>query len=80
MAKESEPRLLVEAAVLGVIGELAAQCFTYALRNCQHFFLNWIAGYRPPGLPEDDAPSNNSLASPMLAFVVAYAWRGCNDW
>ena len=51
MVKESEPRLLVESAVLGVIGALAAQCFTYALRICEHLFLNWIAGYQPPELP-----------------------------
>ena len=53
MVKESEPRLLAEAAVLGVVGALAAQCFTYALRICEHFFLNWIAGYQPPGLPAE---------------------------
>ena len=53
LVKESEPRLLAEAVVLGVVGGLAAQCFTYALRICEHFFLILIAGYRPPGLPEE---------------------------
>ncbi|MGA7794662.1 MAG: chloride channel protein [Candidatus Acidiferrales bacterium] len=53
MVKESEPKLLVEATFLGVVGALAAQCFTYALRICEHFFLGLIAGYQPPGLPED---------------------------
>ncbi len=53
MVKESEPRLLAEAAALGVVGALAAQCFTYALRISEHFFLNRIAGYQPPGLPEE---------------------------
>ena len=53
MVKESEPRLLAEATVLGVVGALAAQCFTYALRISEHFFLNRIAGYQPPGLPEE---------------------------
>ena len=52
MVKESEPRLLAEAAVLGVVGALAAQGFTYALRVCEHFFLIWIVGYQPPGLSE----------------------------
>jgi CIC family chloride channel protein len=50
--KESEPRLLGEALILGVIGALAAQVFTWALRICTHFFLVWMAGYHPPALPE----------------------------
>ena len=53
MVKESEPRLLAESAILGVVGACSAQLFTWALRICQHFFLTWIAGYRPPGLPEE---------------------------
>lgn len=53
MVKESEPRLLAEAAVLGVVGALAAQLFTWALRICEHLFLTLLAGYHPPGLPEE---------------------------
>ena len=53
MVREGEPRLLAEAAVLGVVGALAAQLFTWALRICSHFFLAWLAGYSPPGLPEE---------------------------
>lgn len=51
--KESEPRLLFSAVVLGVVGALAAQLFMLALRTCQHFFLTMLAGYTPPGLPEE---------------------------
>ncbi len=53
MVRESEPRLLVEAAVLGVVGALAAQVFTWFLRGSEHLFLFWLAGYHPPGLPEE---------------------------
>ena len=53
MVKEGEPRLLAEAAVLGVVGALAAQLFTWVLRICEHFFLVWLAGYRPPALPAE---------------------------
>ncbi|MFZ3216127.1 MAG: chloride channel protein [Candidatus Acidiferrales bacterium] len=53
MVRESDPRLLAEAAGLGVVGALAAQLFTFALRLCAHFFLTWLAGYHPPGLPEE---------------------------
>ncbi len=53
MIKESEPRLLAETVALGVVGALAAQLFTLALRFCEHIFLGWIAGYQPPGLPAE---------------------------
>lgn len=53
LIKESEPRLLAESVGLGVVGALAAQLFMLALRICQRFFLIWIAGYHPPGLPEE---------------------------
>lgn len=53
MVKESEPRLLAEAAMLGVVGALAARLFIWALRICVHFFLIKLAGYYPPGLPEE---------------------------
>jgi CIC family chloride channel protein len=39
--------------ILGIVGALAAQLFTWALRLCAHFFLLLIAGYQPPGLPEE---------------------------
>ncbi len=51
--KESEPRLLAEVVVLGIVGALAAQLFTWALRICAHLFLVWLAGYHAPGLPEE---------------------------
>jgi chloride channel protein, CIC family len=51
--KESEPRLLLSSVGLGVVGALAAQLFMWALRTCQHFFLTMLAGYTPPGLPEE---------------------------
>lgn len=53
MVKESEPRLLAQSVFLGVIGALAAQLFMLALRICQHLFLISLAGYIPPGLPEE---------------------------
>lgn len=51
--KKSEPRLLAQSVFLGVVGALAARLFIWSLRICQHIFLIWIAGYRPPGLPEE---------------------------
>lgn len=49
MEIEGEPRLLLESAILGVIGALAAQLFMAMLRLCNFLFLYEIGGYRPPG-------------------------------
>ncbi len=53
MLKESEPRLLVESVLLGIVGALTAQVFMWVLRGCQYLFLILLAGYHPPGLPEE---------------------------
>jgi CIC family chloride channel protein len=46
-------RRIVDALLLGVIGALSAQVFMMLLGGAQTVFLTWIAGYRPPGLPEE---------------------------
>lgn len=46
-------RRIVDAILLGVVGALSAQVFMVLLRGAQTVFLTWIAGYRPPGLPEE---------------------------
>lgn len=53
MVSESEPRLLTETVGLGIVGALAAQLFAWSLRWCEHIFLTLMAGYTPPGLPEE---------------------------
>lgn len=69
MVKESEPRLLAEAAILGVVGALAAQLFTWALRLCEHIFLIWLAGYHPPGLPEEGGVLRQSVGPHGLWLI-----------
>jgi chloride channel protein, CIC family len=61
VVRESEPRLLAEAVVLGVVGALAAQLFTWALRLCEHIFLAWLTGYHPPGLPAEGGVLRQSI-------------------
>lgn len=46
-------RLVLDSLLLGVVGALSAQIFMFFLNNSQSFFLGWLAGYRPPGLPEE---------------------------
>ena len=53
MIKQTQLRLLLVVTVLGVIGALAAQLFTWALRLCARIFLIGIAGYHLPGLPQE---------------------------
>jgi chloride channel protein, CIC family len=87
LLRESEPRLVAETVVLGVVGALAAQLFTEALRLCEHFFLMWLAGYHPPGLPQDGGtlkqvigphglwlvPLATTLGGLLSGFLV-YTW------
>ena len=53
MQNGDKPRLLLDSVVLGVIGGLSAQLFIWMLRLSEKIFLVWLAGYHPPGLPED---------------------------
>lgn len=46
-------QLIIDAVVLGVAGAAAAQVFTLLLRGASALFLGVIAGYRPPGLPNE---------------------------
>ena len=50
---QKEHRLILDSAALGVVGALSAQLFVFMLHWSQKFFLNWIAGYSPPGLPNE---------------------------
>jgi CIC family chloride channel protein len=49
----TQRRLIVETIMLGVAGALAAQVFNLLLRLANWLFLGQIAGYRPPGLPNE---------------------------
>ncbi len=43
----------MDSLVLGFVGGLTAQLFTWMLRLSQKIFLEVVAGYHPPTLPED---------------------------
>ncbi len=45
--------LIIDTIILGVVGALSAQLFNWMLHTAYHFFLNGIAGYFPPGLPNE---------------------------
>jgi chloride channel protein, CIC family len=50
---KQQHKLLVDTALLGVVGALSARAFIYLLGLCQTFFLSWLAGYRPPNMASD---------------------------
>ena len=49
----AQRRLILDTLLLGVGGAAAAQVFNLLLRCANWFFLGQIAGYRPPGLPNE---------------------------
>ncbi len=53
MENGDRPRLVLDSVLLGIVGGLGAQLFMWMLRLTSRFFLNWLAGYYPPGLPEE---------------------------
>ncbi|PYO25452.1 MAG: hypothetical protein DMD73_14340, partial [Gemmatimonadetes bacterium] len=46
-------QLIIDAVLLGVAGAAAALVFTYVLRGATWVFLTKLAGYHPPGLPNE---------------------------
>ncbi len=46
-------QLIVDSLLLGVVGAAATQAFSFLLKVAQQVFLEGIAGYRPPGIPDD---------------------------
>ncbi len=64
-----KPRLVLDSVLLGIVGCLSAQAFTWMLRLCHNFFLVWLAGYRPPGLPADGGVLRQSIGVHGLWLV-----------
>jgi hypothetical protein len=52
-ALKRQARLLLDTILFGVVGVLSAQAFLWMLCISQSFFLSFLAGYRPTGLPEE---------------------------
>lgn len=62
-------RLLADTVLLGIVGALAAQLFNLALRWANALFLHGIAGYVPPGLPNEGGSPNESVGPHGLWLV-----------
>jgi CIC family chloride channel protein len=71
-----KPRLLLDTLLLGVAGGLAAQLFTWLLNLCQKLFLVTIAGYTPPGLPQEGGVLKQSFGPHGLWLVPVVTTLG----
>lgn len=59
----STGRLVFLAGVVGVIGGLGAQAYSWLLHLANHFLLQGIAGYTPPGLASEGGSPVEILGS-----------------
>ena len=76
MTNGDKPRLLLDALVLGIIGGLSAQLFTWMLRVSQRFFLGFLAGYTPPGVPTDGGVAHQIIGPHGLWLIPAVCALG----
>lgn len=71
-----QQRLIVDAAVLGVAGALAAELFTYLLRGATWLLQGQLAGYQPPGLPDEGGVLKEVIGPHGLWLVPVVAALG----
>ena len=72
--RDREPRLLLESALLGVAGALAAQLFMWMLRGSFRIFLTGIAGYVSPGA--ETGPTHQIVGPHGLWLIPAVTTLG----
>jgi chloride channel protein, CIC family len=61
--------IILDTLLLGVVGAFSAQIFTYLLKSAQFLFLHMMAGYTPPGLPEEGGVLKQLIGSHGLWLV-----------
>jgi CIC family chloride channel protein len=50
---KGQQRLILDTILLGVVGALSARLFMILLHGSEALFMTWLAGYQPPGLPQE---------------------------
>ncbi|PWB69580.1 MAG: chloride channel protein [Anaerolineales bacterium] len=66
---KKQQRLLIDSILLGIVGGLSAQLFTWLLHLFNNVFMVKLAGYIPPGLPEEGGALIQSIGSHGLWLV-----------
>jgi chloride channel protein, CIC family len=76
LVRAGEPRLLLESLILGVLGALSAQVFTWMLKISQDFFLVRLAHFTPPALPTEGGIGKEMFGLHSLILLPAITTLG----
>jgi CIC family chloride channel protein len=68
--------LILDTVLLGVVGALSAQGFTWLLRLAQGLFLGLLAGYLPPGIPGEGGAPDQVIGPHGLWLIPLVAALG----
>ncbi|MCG6916435.1 MAG: chloride channel protein, partial [Deltaproteobacteria bacterium] len=66
---KGQQRLILDTILLGVVGALSAQLFMILLHWSEGLFMIWLAGYQPPGLPEEGGVLRQLIGSHGLWLI-----------
>jgi CIC family chloride channel protein len=61
--------IIIDTVLLGVVGALSAQVFTLMLKGAEALFLGGLAGYSPPGLPDEGGVLKQVIGSHGLWLI-----------
>ncbi len=61
--------IIIDTVLLGVVGALSAQVFTLMLKGAEALFLGGLAGYSPPGLPDEGGVLKQVIGSHGLWWI-----------
>jgi CIC family chloride channel protein len=64
-----QQRLLFDSMILGIVGGLSAQLFTWLLHLSNELFMVKLAGYIPPGLPEEGGALQQTIGTHGLWLI-----------
>jgi hypothetical protein len=70
------PRLIFCSIILGVAGAMAAQIFNFCLVLAQRYLLTGLAGYTPPGLPNEGGSLQVTIGPHGLWLIPAVTTLG----
>ena len=66
---QKQQRLLLDSIFLGIVGGLSAQLFTWLLHLFNELFMVKLAGYIPPGLPEEGGVLQETIGGHGLWLI-----------
>jgi CIC family chloride channel protein len=66
---QKQQRLIIDSIALGVVGGLSAQLFTWLLSVFNNLFMVKLAGYIPPGLPDEGKTLTQTIGAHGLWLI-----------